>query len=155
MRAIGMTRSQTRSMVRLEAAIVSLFGALLGIVVGLFFGWLAVVAMPESIIDTLAIPYLTLAVYAAVATVAGRPLLYKLWPAVLVLAFLVPVPGVFRQQLAMPLQEYTAAAAQFAFELLGLGVKRQGNLQQFVALLRNGLNKQRRARVVAQGRSKL
>ncbi len=64
----------------------------------------------------------------AVATVAGRPLLWRLWPAVLVLVFLIPVPGVLRQQLAMPLQEYTAAAAQFVFELLGLGVKRQGNL---------------------------
>ena len=61
-------------------------------------------------------------------TVAGRPLLLRVWPAVLVLAFLVPVPGVLRQQLAMPLQEYTAAAAQFVFELLGLGVERRGSL---------------------------
>jgi len=71
MRAIGMTRAQTRSMVRLEAAIVSLFGALLGLVVGIFFGWIAVLAMPESIIDTLAIPFPTLAIYAVIATLAG------------------------------------------------------------------------------------
>ncbi len=71
MRAIGMTRAQTRSMVRLEAAIVSLFGALLGLVVGIFFGWIAVLAMPESIIDTLVIPYPTLAIYAVIATLAG------------------------------------------------------------------------------------
>ena len=71
MRAIGMTRRQTRSMIRLEAGIVSLFGALLGLVVGLFFGWVAVLAIPESIISRVDIPYGTFAVYAAVATVAG------------------------------------------------------------------------------------
>ena len=48
-RAIGMTRRQTRSMVRLEAGVVSLFGALLGVVVGLAFGWVAVIAIPDSI----------------------------------------------------------------------------------------------------------
>ncbi|BAM03250.1 hypothetical protein PSMK_10910 [Phycisphaera mikurensis NBRC 102666] len=64
----------------------------------------------------------------AITTVAGRPLLWRIWPAVLVLAFLVPVPGIFRQQLAMPLQEYTAAAAEFVFTLLGLGVERSGNM---------------------------
>lgn len=69
-----------------------------------------------------------LALLGAVATVAGRGLLLRIWPAVLVLAFLIPVPGIFRQQLAMPLQEHTAAAAQFVFELLGLGVERKGNL---------------------------
>jgi putative ABC transport system permease protein len=71
MRAIGMTRRQTRSMIRLEAAIVSLFGALLGLVVGLFFGWVAVIAIPESIIGSIDIPFGTLAVYAVIAAVAG------------------------------------------------------------------------------------
>ncbi len=71
MRAIGMTRRQTRSMIRLEAAIVSLFGALLGLVVGLFFGWVAVIAIPDSIISSVDIPFGTLAVYAVIATVAG------------------------------------------------------------------------------------
>ncbi len=71
MRAIGMTRRQTRSMIRLEAAIVSLFGALLGLVVGLFFGWVAVIAIPESIISRVDIPLATLAIYAVIATVAG------------------------------------------------------------------------------------
>jgi putative ABC transport system permease protein len=71
MRAIGMTRRQTRMLIRLEAAIVSLFGALLGVVVGLFFGWIAVVAIPDSIISKLAIPVTTLLIYVVVATVAG------------------------------------------------------------------------------------
>lgn len=71
MRAIGMTRRQTRSMVRFEAGIVSLFGAILGVIVGLAFGWLAVLAIPDSFIDQLAIPYGTLAIYVVIATIAG------------------------------------------------------------------------------------
>lgn len=71
MRAIGMTRRQTRGMIRLEAGVVSLFGALLGVLVGLLFGWLAVLAIPESIIDRLAIPAVTLVVYVIIATIAG------------------------------------------------------------------------------------
>ncbi len=69
MRAIGMTRRQTRGMIRREAGVVSLFGALLGVVVGVLFGWVVVVAIP--IIDELSIPIGTLAVYVVVATLAG------------------------------------------------------------------------------------
>jgi putative ABC transport system permease protein len=58
-------------MVRLEAAVVSLFGALLGVLVGLAFGWVVVIAIPESLIDRLAIPGPTLAIYVVVATLAG------------------------------------------------------------------------------------
>jgi putative ABC transport system permease protein len=71
MRAVGMTRRQTKGMIRLEAAVVSLFGALLGVVVGLAFGWLAVVAIPESVINRIALPFRTLAMYVVVATLAG------------------------------------------------------------------------------------
>jgi len=71
MRAVGMTRRQTRGMIRLEAAVVSLFGALLGVVVGLGFGWLAVVAIPDSVINQLAIPMVTLVIYVIIATIAG------------------------------------------------------------------------------------
>ena len=71
MRAVGMTRGQTRGMVILEAGVVSLFGALLGIVVGLAFGWLAVLAIPESMINQLSIPAVTLVIYVIVATLAG------------------------------------------------------------------------------------
>jgi putative ABC transport system permease protein len=69
MRAIGMTRRQTRGMIRREAGVVSLFGALLGVLVGVAFGWVIVVAIP--IIDELSIPVATLAVYVVVATLAG------------------------------------------------------------------------------------
>lgn len=71
MRAIGMTRRQTRSMIRLEAAVVSVFGALLGVAVGIAFGWIAVLAIPGEIIDRLAIPYVSLAIYVVIAAIAG------------------------------------------------------------------------------------
>jgi putative ABC transport system permease protein len=71
MRAIGMTRRQTRRLIRLEAAIVSMFGALLGVVVGLLFGWVAVIAIPSSIISQLSVPVTTLVVYVIIATIAG------------------------------------------------------------------------------------
>ena len=71
MRAIGMTRRQTRSLIRLEAGVVSLFGAILGVVVGIAFGWAAVLAIPDSFIGELSIPVGTLAIYVVIATVAG------------------------------------------------------------------------------------
>ena len=71
MRSIGMTRRQTRSLIRLEAGVVSLFGALLGVVLGVVFGWIAVVAIPDSFIGTLAIPWPTLAIYVVIAALAG------------------------------------------------------------------------------------
>ena len=71
MRSIGMTRRQTRSLIRLEAGVVSLFGALLGVVLGVVFGWVAVVAIPDSLINTLAVPWMTLVVYVLIAAVAG------------------------------------------------------------------------------------
>ncbi|MDH3731184.1 MAG: FtsX-like permease family protein [Acidimicrobiia bacterium] len=71
MRAVGMTSRQTRSMIRWEAAVVSLFGALLGVVVGLGFGWIAVQAIPGSIIDQFAVPVPSLVLYVIIATLAG------------------------------------------------------------------------------------
>ncbi len=71
MRAVGMTRRQTRGMIRREAAVVSLFGAMLGVVVGLGFGWLAVIAIPATIINQLAIPTVMLVIYIVIATAAG------------------------------------------------------------------------------------
>ena len=52
----GMARRQVRSMVRWEAVIIAVFGALLGTVVGAFFGWAMVQALKDQGIDHLAIP---------------------------------------------------------------------------------------------------
>jgi putative ABC transport system permease protein len=71
MRAVGMTRRQTRTMIRWEAGVVSLFGAILGVIVGIVFGWIAVTAIPDSIVSSLSIPGITLVVYVFIATLAG------------------------------------------------------------------------------------
>ena len=51
MRAVGMTKRQTRKMVRWEAIIVSTFGAIVGIVLGTAIGVVLAMAVPDSIID--------------------------------------------------------------------------------------------------------
>jgi exosortase len=61
-------------------------------------------------------------------TVAGRQVLMRFLPAFVVLVFLVPVPGMVRQQLAIPLQTATAHVTQGLFELFGESVERSGNL---------------------------
>jgi len=71
LRAVGMSRRQTRRMVRWEAAIVSLFGAVLGVVVGLVFGFAASSAMPESFLDRVSVPGGTLFGLLVLAVLAG------------------------------------------------------------------------------------
>ena len=77
-RAVGMSRRQVRSMVRWEAAIVSVFGALLGVVLGIVFGVGIVIALPESIVNSIAIPWGTLVIYVIISGIAG--LIAAAWP---------------------------------------------------------------------------
>jgi putative ABC transport system permease protein len=44
MRAVGMTRRQLRTTIRLESVIIASQGTLLGLLVGVFFGWALVLA---------------------------------------------------------------------------------------------------------------
>jgi putative ABC transport system permease protein len=48
LRAVGMTRRQVRSSVRWESVIISVFGAVLGLAVGLFFGWAVFAALRDQ-----------------------------------------------------------------------------------------------------------
>ena len=52
LRAVGMSRGHLRGMVRWEAALVAVYGTLLGLGVGLFLGWSLVFAIKESGIET-------------------------------------------------------------------------------------------------------
>jgi putative ABC transport system permease protein len=52
LRAVGMSRRQIRSTVRWESVIIALFGTLLGIAIGLFFGWSVVTALHKQGITT-------------------------------------------------------------------------------------------------------
>ncbi len=71
LRAVGLQRGETRRMVRWEGAIIAVFGGLLGVVVGVLFGWAATIVIPKSVINTLDVPYWQLAQYLVIAGVAG------------------------------------------------------------------------------------
>lgn len=71
LRAVGMSRRQTRRMIRWEAAIVSLFGAVLGVGVGIAFGLAASTALPDSFLDRIDIPIGSLALLIVNAVIAG------------------------------------------------------------------------------------
>lgn len=79
LRAVGMARGQTRTMIVVESMVVAAFGALLGIALGLVFGLAAAVAMPESVITTIGVPVGTLVVIVVVAVLCG--VLAGLFPA--------------------------------------------------------------------------
>jgi putative ABC transport system permease protein len=71
MRAVGMTRGQLRSTIRWESVIVALQGTLLGLVVGVFFGWALVLAQKDKGVNVFSIPYLTLILIVVLAGLAG------------------------------------------------------------------------------------
>jgi putative ABC transport system permease protein len=71
LRALGMTRAQTRSMVRWESVIISLLGAVLGLSVGLGLGIAVTGSLHDLGITEIAIPGQNLAFYAIAAGVFG------------------------------------------------------------------------------------
>jgi putative ABC transport system permease protein len=71
LRALGMTRSQTRTMVRWESVIISLLGAVLGLVVGTSLGVVVTSALHNLGIDSISIPGGNLVFYAVAAGVFG------------------------------------------------------------------------------------
>ncbi|MGL4297918.1 MAG: ABC transporter permease [Candidatus Neomicrothrix subdominans] len=79
LRAVGMTRRQIRKTVRREAVITSVFGGLLGVVVGTALGSAAVKVLPDSLSNTLVIPWLWIIACIMFTMLMG--LLAALWPA--------------------------------------------------------------------------
>jgi len=71
LRALGMTRAQLRSMIRWEAVIISVLGAVLGLVVGVFFGWTVVRALHSQGITEFRLPIGTLLGFVVFAALAG------------------------------------------------------------------------------------
>jgi len=71
LRAVGMARTQVRSMVIGEAVLIAVFGTLLGLAIGLGFGWLLVRALADDGLGVLAVPVPTLVVVVVLAAVAG------------------------------------------------------------------------------------
>ncbi|KRF34148.1 ABC transporter permease [Nocardioides sp. Soil805] len=71
LRAVGGTRRQVRTVVRRESVLISLLGALTGIVLGTVAGIALSRALVEEGVTTLAVPTLTLVVYLVVAAAVG------------------------------------------------------------------------------------
>ncbi len=71
------------------------------------------------------------AVFTLVGTalaVLGTNVLARIWPAVLILAFCVPVPGMLRQRISAPLERETAKITTGTLALAGAPVSRVGNV---------------------------
>ena len=79
LRAVGLTRRQTRSMVRWEAVIISVMGALFGVVIGIAFGWALQQALEPEGFSELGIPGGQLVIYVVFAAVLG--VVFAIFPA--------------------------------------------------------------------------
>jgi putative ABC transport system permease protein len=71
LRAVGMTRRQLRATIRWEAVLIAIQGAVLGLAVGIFFGWALVSALADEGLTTLDLPVTSLVVVVLIAAVAG------------------------------------------------------------------------------------
>lgn len=69
-----------------------------------------------------------LVVVGCVLSALGWDVLMRFLPAFVLLVFLVPIPGMIRQQIAIPLQQATAQVTQVLFDLFGLPIERSGNM---------------------------
>lgn len=80
LRAVGLDRRGIKRMVRLESLVISLFGGVLGIGLGVFFGWAAGRVIAQSLSTySLVLPWDRMALFLALAAVVG--MLAALWPA--------------------------------------------------------------------------
>jgi putative ABC transport system permease protein len=71
LRAVGMTRSQVRAMVRWESVVISLIGALSGAVLGIGIGLAGAQALQFWGVNSLAVPTTQVALYVVLAAIAG------------------------------------------------------------------------------------
>jgi exosortase len=80
----------------------------------LYFDWLAGVALLPCVAGLALL-------------VGGRPALARAWPAILFLAFMVPLPFRVETALAQPLQRVATVASRYALETLGFLAISEGN----------------------------
>ncbi len=71
LRAVGVSRRQLRTMIRLESVAIAVLGALLGVVMGLVFGWVLQRELADDGVDVLAIPWVRLVVFMVLAAAVG------------------------------------------------------------------------------------
>jgi putative ABC transport system permease protein len=74
-----MQRRQVRRMIRYEAVVISTFGAVLGLGVGVLFGWAIQRAMTDRGVDVLTVPITELVLYFLAGALIG--VIAAIWPA--------------------------------------------------------------------------
>ncbi|MFE7100042.1 ABC transporter permease [Streptomyces erythrochromogenes] len=80
LRAIGLDRSRVKNMIRLEAVVISLFGAALGVVIGVFLAWAVGSTLAKSMPGyELILPWDRIGIFLLLAAVVG--VLAAMWPA--------------------------------------------------------------------------
>jgi putative ABC transport system permease protein len=78
LRAVGMLRSQVRRAIYVESVLISVYGALIGLVVGLAFGYLFARSLVPDGLDITVVPWGQVGLFLVVAAVVG--VLAALWP---------------------------------------------------------------------------
>lgn len=80
LRAIGLDRGRVKNMIRLEAIVISLFGAVIGVALGTFIAWAVGETVKGSIPNyALVIPFDRIAIFMLLAGIVGA--LAAMWPA--------------------------------------------------------------------------
>jgi putative ABC transport system permease protein len=79
LRAVGMSRGQVRRMIRWESVVIALIGGILGLTVGVFFGWALVRALADEGVTDFAVPAGQLVVFLVTAGLVG--VVAAIWPA--------------------------------------------------------------------------
>ncbi|MER5884697.1 FtsX-like permease family protein [Streptomyces sp. NPDC001941] len=80
LRAIGLDRPRVKRMIRLEAVVISVFGALVGVAMGTFLGWAIGQTVKDSIPHyAMVIPWDRIGVFLLLAALVG--VLAAMWPA--------------------------------------------------------------------------
>ncbi|QNG21211.1 FtsX-like permease family protein [Rhodococcus triatomae] len=79
LRAIGMQRAQIRRTIYLESVLIAVFGAVVGVLLGISFGWGFVRTLRDQGLDTFVVPWTQVVVMLVASGVVG--VLAALWPA--------------------------------------------------------------------------
>jgi exosortase len=69
-----------------------------------------------------------LIVLGCMLAVLGKNVIFRFFPAFMVLIFMIPVPGTIRQDIAQPLQDWTANSARTCLEILNVETEVSGNV---------------------------
>ena len=71
LRAVGMTRVQVRTTVRWESVITSVYGAFVGVAMGLVLGWVVITALRDQGLTQYSVPVVTIIWIMVLAFIAG------------------------------------------------------------------------------------